>query len=69
MANQVNSRFFMRFIFLCFTLTGILLAVFRKTESTWEQVLYLSYPCNAYAMAAILCYLGQYLTDSVSGEG
>ena len=68
LSNYIHSAFFLRFIFLSFTLIGLLLAVSLTTEASfWNKFLYLLYPCNAFSMAAVLCFLGQYVTNSVSG--
>lgn len=68
LSNYIHSAFFLRFIFMSFTLIGLLLAVLLTTEATvWNKFLYLLYPCNAFSMAAVLCFLGQYVKNSVSG--
>lgn len=58
----------MRFMLMSFTLIGLLVAVLMKMQNPSQNFMYLCYPCNAYAMTAILCGLGEYLADSVSSD-
>lgn len=64
--NMINSQFFVRFIFMSFTLVGLLVGVFITVDPSWHNIMYLCYPINCYTMTSILCFLGQYLADSVS---
>ena len=68
LSNRISHQFFFLVMFDTTILNGLLIAVSFTLESFWSRVVYLGYPLDLLLLATMLCSLGQYLVDSVSGS-
>lgn len=63
--NQINSSFFVIYVFAMFALIGLFVAVSFTMTSPLYIAIFMLYPTNLYIVSGILCALGQSVTDSV----
>lgn len=63
---EINSTFFIFYLVIMLIVIGLFLAVSFTLDMSLYLVVFLLYPTNLYLIMAILCALGQSLTDSVS---